>query len=108
MRSAVLVDLALAEDLKEHPKVTAIEGSLVDVLPSLPASSLDIVLCLSVLEHLWEPEAASSRSGAFSRREASPLSTFRRGEASFFWRRPRSGSHEPVEEMTTQALLRSA
>ncbi len=58
MRSAVLVDLALAEDLKEHPKVTAIEGSLLEVLPSLEASSLDVLLCISVLEHLWEPEQA--------------------------------------------------
>ena len=53
--TALLVDIALAEDLKRHPKVTAIEGSLLDVLPNVPTASLDIVLCLSVLEHLWEP-----------------------------------------------------
>jgi SAM-dependent methyltransferase len=57
-RSALLVDIALADDLKAHPKVTAIEGSLPDVLPSVEAASLDVTLCLSVLEHLWEPEAA--------------------------------------------------
>ena len=57
-RSAVLVDVVLAEDLKGHPKVTAIEGSLPDVFPSLAAESLDVVLCLSVLEHLSEPEEA--------------------------------------------------
>lgn len=55
--SMTLVDLALADDLKAHPKVTAHEGSLPDVLPQLQDASLDIVLCLSVLEHLWEPEA---------------------------------------------------
>jgi SAM-dependent methyltransferase len=57
-RSALLVDLALADDLKAHPKVTAIEGSLPDVLPGVEAASLDVTLCLSVLEHLWEPEDA--------------------------------------------------
>lgn len=56
--SALLVDLALADDLKRHPKVTAVEGSLPEVLPRIDSRSLDIVLCLSVLEHLWEPQEA--------------------------------------------------
>jgi SAM-dependent methyltransferase len=56
--SALLVDLALADDLKRHPRVEAIEGSLPDVLPTLESASLDTVLCLSVLEHIWEPQAA--------------------------------------------------
>ena len=55
---ALLVDLALSEDLKGHPKVTAIEGSLPEILPTLRSDSLDIVVCLSVLEHLWEPQTA--------------------------------------------------
>ena len=54
--SAVLVDLSLADDLKVHPKVTAIEGELPGVLSGLPAGSLDVILCMAVLEHLWEPE----------------------------------------------------
>lgn len=58
VRSAVLVDLALADDLGTHPKVTAIEGSIPDVLPEIQGGSLDVTLCLSVLEHLWDPEAA--------------------------------------------------
>jgi len=53
--SALLVDLALADDLRAHPKVTAIEGPLPEVLPTLDSGSLDVALCLSVLEHLWEP-----------------------------------------------------
>jgi SAM-dependent methyltransferase len=57
-RSALLLDLALADDLKRHPKVTAIEAPLLDALPDVEAESLDIVMCLSVLEHLWEPEEA--------------------------------------------------
>jgi SAM-dependent methyltransferase len=56
--SALLVDVALADDLRHHPKVTAIEGSLPEVLPGVEGESLDVVLCLSVLEHLWEPQEA--------------------------------------------------
>jgi SAM-dependent methyltransferase len=57
-RSALLVDVALAPDLHANPKVTAIEGSLPDVLPAVESGSLDVVLCLSVLEHLWDAEGA--------------------------------------------------
>lgn len=54
---AVLVDFALAPDLKVHPKVTAFEGVLPDALSQVPSGSLDVVLCISVLEHLWNPLA---------------------------------------------------
>jgi SAM-dependent methyltransferase len=54
--TALLVDVALADDLKGHARVTAIEASLPDVLPQLDDRSLDVILCLSVLEHLWEPQ----------------------------------------------------
>lgn len=54
-RSATLVDVALAADLASHPKVTAIEGTLADVLPTLSAGMFDVTLCLSVLEHLGDP-----------------------------------------------------
>jgi SAM-dependent methyltransferase len=57
LRSALLVDFALAPDLKAHPKVMAIEGSLPEMLGEVDADSLDVTLCLSVLEHLWKPEA---------------------------------------------------
>ena len=51
----VLVDLSVSPELKEDPKVTAIEGELPDALGALPDASLDIILCNSVLEHLWAP-----------------------------------------------------
>jgi SAM-dependent methyltransferase len=57
-RSTLLVDIALADDLKHDPRVRAVEGSLPDVLPTIETASLDTVLCLSVLEHLWEPDVA--------------------------------------------------
>ena len=53
--SAPLIALWLADDLKAHPKVTAIEGTLPDALAGLADQSLDVVLCMSVVEHLWEP-----------------------------------------------------
>jgi 2-polyprenyl-3-methyl-5-hydroxy-6-metoxy-1,4-benzoquinol methylase len=53
--SAVLVDVALAPDLGTHPKVTAIEGLMPDALKNLADQSLDVVLCMSVVEHLWDP-----------------------------------------------------
>jgi SAM-dependent methyltransferase len=56
VNSAILVDLALASDLKAHPKVTAIEATLPQALAGLADQCLDVVLCMSVLEHLWEPE----------------------------------------------------
>src|SRR5882672_4454977 len=45
---AVLVDSALAPDLKREPKITAIEGILPDALGVLPTASLDIILCVSI------------------------------------------------------------
>jgi SAM-dependent methyltransferase len=58
VRSATLVDLSLAPDLGDRPGVTAIEGELPGCLGALPSASLDVVLCMSVIEHLWEPVAS--------------------------------------------------
>jgi SAM-dependent methyltransferase len=54
---AVLVDVALAPDLKEHRSVTAIEGRLPEALAAVEDDSLDVVLSVNVLEHLWDPLA---------------------------------------------------
>jgi SAM-dependent methyltransferase len=51
-----LVDLTLADDLKRDDRVRTIEGPLPDTLAQLDDSSLDLALCLSVLEHLSEPQ----------------------------------------------------
>jgi SAM-dependent methyltransferase len=55
VRSAVLVDVSLSPALKTCPKVHAIEGGLPDALSAIPAGSQDLVMCISVLEHLWDP-----------------------------------------------------
>lgn len=52
---AVLADVELAPDLKQLAKVTALEGPLPEVLAPLRDGSLDVILAISVLEHLWHP-----------------------------------------------------
>lgn len=58
--SVVLVDVALADDLKAHPRVHTVEGPLPESLRQLPTGSLDIVMCISVLEHLNDPGGAAA------------------------------------------------
>lgn len=57
-RALTLVDVALSDDLKSFPSITAIEGHLPDALLKIKDRSFDVVLCMSVLEHLWYPESA--------------------------------------------------
>jgi SAM-dependent methyltransferase len=54
---ALLIDVVLAPDLKAHPRVDALEGPLPATLERVDDVSQDVVLCMSVLEHLWEPLA---------------------------------------------------
>jgi SAM-dependent methyltransferase len=54
--SLTLVDVNVAAEVKCLPNTSAIEGELPEALAELPDASLDLVLCLSVLEHLWQPE----------------------------------------------------
>ncbi len=56
--AATLVDVALADDLKTDPKVKAIEGALPEALHDIATDSLDVIVCVSVIEHLWHPEVA--------------------------------------------------
>lgn len=58
VQSMLLVDVQLAEHLRARPDVQAIEGPIESVLLTVPDRSLDVVMCLSVLEHLQEPQAA--------------------------------------------------
>ena len=64
VHSALLVDVNLADDLKVHPNVTAIEGELPGMLAERPASSLDVVLCMSVMRcspAVWALTVAAMR-----------------------------------------------
>jgi len=50
--SLALVDLVIADDLKADARVRAIEGRLPEALAALPAAGLDVVMIVSVLEHV--------------------------------------------------------
>ena len=50
-----LLDVALEPALKADPRVTAIEGVIPDALASIAGGETDVLICNSVLEHLWDP-----------------------------------------------------
>ena len=50
-----LLDVSLDQSLSGSPKVTAIQGPMPEVLTSISSGTLDVLICNSVLEHLWEP-----------------------------------------------------
>lgn len=56
--SAVLADVQLSPELARNPKVRALEGDIAARLAEIPDGSLDVVMCISVIEHLWAPEQA--------------------------------------------------
>ena len=57
VQSAVLADVSLSPELKAHPKVRALEGYLPSVLAAIESESQDLVMCISVLEHVRDPLA---------------------------------------------------
>ncbi len=54
----ILLDVALDPSLKEDPRVTAIEGVIPEALSSIATGGVDILICNSVVEHLWDPVVA--------------------------------------------------
>ena len=58
VQSALLADITLSRALKSHPKVRALEGYLPEVLFEVESASQDLVMCISVLEHIWDPLGA--------------------------------------------------
>jgi len=55
---ATAVDFRLAPGLRENPRLELHEGPIEQILPTLPTDRYDVVLLISVLEHLHEPLAA--------------------------------------------------
>lgn len=49
------IDLAIDEQIKNLPRLQFLEGTVEDCLPQTPDSYFDVVLLISVLEHLWDP-----------------------------------------------------
>ena len=58
--SMLAVDVSLHPSVHADPRIEAVEGALPAVLAPLLDRSLDVVLCVSVLEHLDDPETALS------------------------------------------------
>lgn len=52
---ATLLDVSICDELKANAKVTAVEGFLPDALERISDTTIDVVLCNNVLEHLSEP-----------------------------------------------------
>ena len=52
------VDFKIAPELRSTPGLVFYEGQIEDTLPKLAAETFDVVLLISVLEHLREPLAA--------------------------------------------------
>jgi len=53
---AYLADVSLAPDLPQRSCVIALPGPLPGTLRAVPDCALDVALCISVLEHLAEPD----------------------------------------------------
>ncbi len=57
VESGVGVDVQIDPALRGADKLSFVEASIEEALPGLEAESFDLVLLISVLEHLWEPLA---------------------------------------------------
>ena len=55
IRSGVGIDAQISESAKATPNLRFIEGTAEQVLPTIESTSVDVVMLVSVLEHLWEP-----------------------------------------------------
>jgi SAM-dependent methyltransferase len=49
------VDLQIGEEIRRHPRLNFVISSIEDALPGLPPDKFDVVLFISVLEHVWDP-----------------------------------------------------
>ena len=58
LAEGVAVDFKLAPELRQWERLTLIEGPIEDALPRLPEARYDVVLLISVLEHLGNAPAA--------------------------------------------------
>jgi SAM-dependent methyltransferase len=49
------VDVSIAPEVRQEDKLTFHEAAIEDTLPELEGGHFDVVLLISVLEHLWKP-----------------------------------------------------
>lgn len=58
LESGVGVDLKISDAARRTPQLSYIEGTVEDVLPRLEDGRFDLILFISVLEHIWDPAVA--------------------------------------------------
>jgi 2-polyprenyl-3-methyl-5-hydroxy-6-metoxy-1,4-benzoquinol methylase len=51
------IDVQISKAARETPQLTFIEKPIDEALSELDASQFDVILMISVLEHLWEPQS---------------------------------------------------
>jgi len=58
LRRGVGVDFHVSGECKELPLLSFVEESIETALPTLDGDQFDVILFISVLEHVWDPLAA--------------------------------------------------
>ena len=56
IRGGVGIDLSISDQAKSISNLSFMEDNIENVLPSLPRNHFDLILMISVLEHLWQPQ----------------------------------------------------
>ena len=60
IKEGIGIDIKISDWAKSPGKLSFIEGDVECILPDLPDGHFDLILMISVLEHLWKPEQALS------------------------------------------------
>jgi SAM-dependent methyltransferase len=55
LTSGLGIDVRISPQVKQSPKLSFIESTIEAALPELEEDRFDLILLVSVLEHLWEP-----------------------------------------------------
>ena len=56
LRSGIGVDFHVAPELRDRTKLTFYEGPIEQIIPNMQSEAVDVVMLISVLEHLVEPQ----------------------------------------------------
>ncbi len=57
LEEGVGVDFQVSDESRRHPRLRFVTSAVEEALPGLASNSFDVVLFISVLEHVWEPAA---------------------------------------------------
>lgn len=55
LKKGVGVDFKICPELKNDPRLSFIESTIEQAVPKLEDESFDVILFISVMEHLWDP-----------------------------------------------------